>query len=96
MPEPASGPSPLPDPDLAVPAGFEPLVAGGPYFRALGPVFRRPLDGGGVVVALRLAESHLNVQGFAHGGMLTSWPTGRWASTSRWPVAGAGGRSRCR
>ena len=76
MPEPASGPSPLPDPDLAVPAGFEPLVAGGPYFRALGPVFRRPLDGGGVVVALRLAESHLNVQGFAHGGMLTTLADG--------------------
>jgi uncharacterized protein (TIGR00369 family) len=74
MPEPEPQPQPRPDPE--VPAGFEPLLAGGPYFRALGPVFRRPLADGGVIVALRLAEQHLNVQGFAHGGMLSTLADG--------------------
>lgn len=61
----------------SVPAGFEPLAAGGPYFRALGPIHMRPYAGRpGAVIALRVAESHLNVQGFTHGGMLATLADG--------------------
>jgi uncharacterized protein (TIGR00369 family) len=59
-----------------VPAGFERRVSGGPYFRALGDIYWKPQDGGGAVIALRVAESHLNVQGFTHGGMLTTLADG--------------------
>lgn len=75
MPESSSVPDP--DPAPGVPAGFQRRVSGGPYFRALGDIYWRPLDdGGGAVIALRVAESHLNIQGFAHGGMLTTLADG--------------------
>ncbi len=64
------------DVDRSVPEGFKPLLAGGPYFRALGPITSRTLDSGALVIALRLTESHLNVQGFAHGGMLSTLADG--------------------
>lgn len=71
---------PEPDPhrpdDLPVPAGFSALEFGGPYFRALGPMHGRRLDDGGLLVALRIDERHLNIQGFAHGGMLTTFADG--------------------
>lgn len=54
-----------------VPAGFEPLQRGGPYFQALGPIYARH-DGDDLVLGLRIAPSHLNVQGVAHGGMLAT------------------------
>jgi uncharacterized protein (TIGR00369 family) len=65
-----------PDPAADIPAGFVRRVSGGPYFRALGDVYWRPLDSGGAVIALRVAESHLNIQGFTHGGMLTTLADG--------------------
>jgi uncharacterized protein (TIGR00369 family) len=58
------------------PDGFVPLEFGGPYFRALGAVHGRRQPDGGLVVALRVAEGHLNIQGFAHGGMLTTLADG--------------------
>jgi uncharacterized protein (TIGR00369 family) len=70
---PASAPPSDPTP---VPEGFLPLEAGGPYFRQLGPIFGRRLDAGGVIVALRVAESHLNIQHVAHGGMLATLADG--------------------
>lgn len=72
MPE--SDPRPAAEPE--VPAGFEPLAFGGPYFRALGPMYGRRDAGGALVVALRIAEGHLNIQGFTHGGMLTTLADG--------------------
>ena len=66
---------PAADPGV-IPEGFVPLQAGGPYFRQLGPVYTRRLDAGGVIVALRIAESHLNIQRVAHGGMLTTLADG--------------------
>ena len=60
----------------AVPEGFEPLDAGGPYFRALGPLFARRLDGGLRRVALRVGPAHMNMQGVAHGGMLSTLADG--------------------
>jgi len=62
------------DPD--VPEGFVPLAFGGPYFRALGPMHGRRQEGGGLIIGLRIAESHLNIQGFTHGGMLTTLADG--------------------
>jgi uncharacterized protein (TIGR00369 family) len=58
------------------PAGFQPLDAGVPYFRALGPVYFQRVEGGGLVLALRVAEQHLNIQGVTHGGMLTTLADG--------------------
>jgi uncharacterized protein (TIGR00369 family) len=62
------------DPDM--PEGFVPLAFGGPYFRALGPMHGRRQEGGGLIIGLRIAESHLNIQGFTHGGMLTTLADG--------------------
>lgn len=59
-----------------VPEGFAPLDFGGPYFRALGGLHGRRLDGGGLLVGLRIDERHLNIQGFAHGGMLVTLADG--------------------
>ena len=69
-PTPNDGPSP------EVPPGFTPWQVGGPYFRQLGPVYTRRLDDGGVIVALRVAERHLNIQGITHGGMLATLADG--------------------
>lgn len=60
----------------APPPGFAPLRVGGPYFRQLGTVYSRPADAGGVVVALRVTERHLNIQGITHGGMLATLADG--------------------
>lgn len=72
MPE--SAPHPAADP--AVPEGFSPLEFGGPYFRALGPMHGRREADGSLIVGLRIADSHLNIQGFTHGGMLTTLADG--------------------
>jgi uncharacterized protein (TIGR00369 family) len=67
---------PLPAAGTPVPEGFAPLDFGGAYFRALGPLHSRRLDDGGLLVALRIDERHLNIQGFAHGGMLATLADG--------------------
>lgn len=56
-----------------IPEGFRRLMAGGPFFRSLGPVYARVSESGGLVIALRIATNHLNTQGVAHGGMLTTF-----------------------
>lgn len=55
-----------------VPEGFAPLDAGGPYMRGLGQLYFRRREDGNPVIGLRVLESHLNVQGMTHGGMLTT------------------------
>jgi len=65
----------MPEPIL-VPEGYEPLVHGGPYFRALGAIYGRPAPDEGLVVALRVDDAHLNMQGLTHGGMLTTLADG--------------------
>jgi len=63
--------------NAAVPEGFTPLPGPfGPYFNALGPIYQRPGAGGTLCMALRLTEAHLNIQGFAHGGMLLTLADG--------------------
>jgi uncharacterized protein (TIGR00369 family) len=56
----------------AVPAGFELLPVSGGYFKQLGPVYGKTRADGSVIVALRVAERHLNFGGVAHGGMLAT------------------------
>lgn len=54
------------------PAGYKLLTnAGGPWFQSLGPIYTRRTEAC-AVLALRVAERHLNIQGVAHGGMLTT------------------------
>lgn len=60
------------EPAPAVPAGFTRFNVGGSYFQQLGPVYTRPAQAAGVVIALRVGEQHLNIQGLAHGGMLAT------------------------
>jgi uncharacterized protein (TIGR00369 family) len=43
----------------------------GPFMATLGPLYYRPVEGG-VIIALRIAEKHLNRRGIAHGGMLVT------------------------
>ena len=72
-------PEPIPDPAgpaPPVPGGYTPLSHGGTYFRALGALYGKPAPDGGVVVGLRVDASHLNMQGLAHGGMLTTLSDG--------------------
>lgn len=59
-----------------VPEGFKPLDAGGPYLRAMGPLYARRAANGTAVIAVRVAPGHLNVQGVTHGGMLTTLADG--------------------
>jgi len=54
-----------------VPDGFVPVETTGPFMAALAPLFCRPAEGG-LVIALRIAEQHLNRRGIAHGGMLVT------------------------
>jgi uncharacterized protein (TIGR00369 family) len=55
-----------------IPEGFRRLTAGGRYFQQMGPVYIKPREDGTVIVALRVAEHHLNIQGVTHGGMLST------------------------
>lgn len=59
-----------------VPEGYTPFERGGPYFRALGPLYTRPTSTGGLVVAVRIREAHANALGIAHGGMLVTLADG--------------------
>ncbi len=54
-----------------IPEGFQPLDRGGPFLRLLGPLYHRR-EAGGIVIALRIEERHLNTRGIAHGGMLVT------------------------
>src|SRR5262245_28902751 len=59
-----------------VPPDFKPLQVGGAYFQQLGRVYSWRADGGSVIIALRVAERHLNIQGITHGGMLVTLADG--------------------
>ena len=59
------------DDDLAVPPGFERLKRGGPYMAGLGAMYCRR-DDGKIVFGMRISDSHTNMRGIAHGGMLAS------------------------
>lgn len=58
-----------------VPDGFREVERGGPFFMAMGPIYRRD-DGDKVVLGLRLRGQHANLHGNAHGGMLATFADG--------------------
>jgi uncharacterized protein (TIGR00369 family) len=54
-----------------VPEGFTRLERGGPFLASLGPLFAKSTEGG-LVIAMRIEEKHLNTRGIVHGGMLVT------------------------
>lgn len=63
-------------PDTGVPPGFRPYERHSPYFSALGPLYIREDESGGLIMALRVEGKHLNMGGVAHGGMLLTFADG--------------------
>ena len=59
-----------------VPPGFTPYELRSPYFNSIGPLYMRPAASGGIILALRVAEKHLNLGGVTHGGMLLTLADG--------------------
>ena len=58
---------------LPVPEGFVPHDRKlSSWAQRLGPTYVKPNGATGFIVALRVAEQHLNVSNVAHGGMLTT------------------------
>jgi uncharacterized protein (TIGR00369 family) len=67
MPEPVAPETP------DIPPGFTLLQRGGGlWFGNLGPCYTAPGPEGSTLVGLRLEERHMNLNGVAHGGMLTT------------------------
>jgi uncharacterized protein (TIGR00369 family) len=60
-----------PQDEKDVPPGFERLKRGGPYMASLGDLYSKR-DGGKIVIAMRMTDSHTNMRGIVHGGMLAS------------------------
>jgi len=68
-----SSPYALDEPDQPdIPAGFKRLRIASPWMSLLGPVYIRERAGDSAVIGLRIGPAHLNIQGVAHGGMLTT------------------------
>jgi uncharacterized protein (TIGR00369 family) len=77
--------------EAEVPEGFVPMVPGGPYLAASGPLYQKPAPDGGVVIALRIDARHTNVRGIVHGGMLVTLADsalGRNVGLTRRPPSG--------
>ncbi|TAM03873.1 MAG: PaaI family thioesterase [Paraburkholderia sp.] len=68
--------APANDASSGVPDGYTLFEHGGPYFRALGPLYTRPATAGGLIVAVRVKAAHTNPLGIAHGGMLLTLADG--------------------
>lgn len=54
------------------PAGFEPIVSNSPFGWANGPIFEA-VQNGAAVRGFRVAEPHINMGGFCHGGMIMTF-----------------------
>jgi uncharacterized protein (TIGR00369 family) len=57
--------------DTSIPEGFRPIKRLAAFMELLGPIYVKT-DGKSLIVALRIAEKHLNIAGIAHGGMLVT------------------------
>lgn len=57
--------------ELPIPEGFTPIKRLAPFLEMLGPVYIKTVENSRIV-ALRIAEKHLNMRRIAHGGMLVS------------------------
>lgn len=53
------------------PEGFVLVEGSGPFMSTLGPEYFKHTEDG-LIIALRIAEQHLNRSGIAHGGMLVT------------------------
>ena len=56
----------------AIPEGFVPRPAGGPFLEPIGPIMIRR-DHGPLAFGLRIETRHCNRKGMAHGGMLATF-----------------------
>ncbi|MSO64851.1 MAG: PaaI family thioesterase [Alphaproteobacteria bacterium] len=59
-------------PQMPPPPGYLPLAPTSAFGRLVGPLYERQ-DAGGRSFGFRVAEGHINLGGFAHGGMLASF-----------------------
>jgi uncharacterized protein (TIGR00369 family) len=57
--------------ELPVPEGFQPIKRLAPFLDMIGPIYVKSV-GKSRIVAVRVAEKHLNMRRIAHGGMLVS------------------------
>ena len=57
--------------DASVPEGFTPIKRLAAFMEMLGPIYVKT-EGKRRIVALRIAEKHMNMAGIAHGGMLVT------------------------
>lgn len=57
--------------ETSVPEGFQPLKRLAAFMEMIGPVYVKSV-GKSRIVALRVADKHLNNAGIAHGGMLVT------------------------
>ncbi|MCE2919664.1 MAG: hypothetical protein LW837_06935, partial [Roseomonas sp.] len=56
----------------AIPEGFVPRPAGGPFLEPIGPIMIRR-DHGPLAFGLRIEKRHCNSKDMAHGGMLATF-----------------------
>jgi uncharacterized protein (TIGR00369 family) len=54
------------------PEGFHEHVSPSNFVLALGPMYKREQPDGTAIIALRVLESHLNLHGIAHGGLVAT------------------------
>lgn len=57
--------------ELPIPDGFHPLTRVAGFLDLIGPVYVKG-EGKSCIVAVRVADKHLNTRGIAHGGMLVT------------------------
>jgi acyl-coenzyme A thioesterase 13 len=57
--------------DTSVPEGFVPIKRIAPFLDMIGPIYVKSI-GKKRIVAIRLAEKHMNMRGIAHGGTLVT------------------------
>lgn len=55
--------------EAAVPEGFQPLKRVAPFLEMIGPIYVKSVENSRII-AIRVAEKHLNMRGIVHGGML--------------------------
>ncbi|MFL6621475.1 MAG: PaaI family thioesterase [Sulfurifustaceae bacterium] len=55
--------------ETAVPEGFQLLKRVAPFLEMVGPIYVKSVDRSRII-AIRVAEKHLNMRGIVHGGML--------------------------
>src|SRR5690349_386538 len=57
--------------DVSIPAGFTPLKRIAPFLEMIGPIYVKSIEQKRIV-AIRIAEKHLNMRRIVHGGMLVT------------------------